>query len=143
MLWRYCADLFTQPQGHIQVLMNILRGFNVQEALDAPRFCIAAGVPGLQGNPEEAGDVNSAIYLEEGIPSSIVRQLRGLCWSSSASSLIHRHIEMGHDAHVTTGFDREQFGRGQVIKRIMDTSGTPVWAAGSDPRADGNAAAQI
>jgi gamma-glutamyltranspeptidase len=31
-----------QPQGHVQVLLNILRGFNVQAALDAPRFCIDA-----------------------------------------------------------------------------------------------------
>jgi gamma-glutamyltranspeptidase/glutathione hydrolase len=137
-----CADLHSQPQGHIQVLMNILRGFNVQEALDAPRFCINAGLP-VKGNSGEAGDVNSAIYLEEGIPPSIVRQLRGLCWLSSAFSLIHYHTGMGHDAHSITGFDREQFGRGQVIERVMDTSGTPVWAAGSDPRADGNAAAQI
>jgi gamma-glutamyltranspeptidase/glutathione hydrolase len=123
--------------------MNILRGFNVQEALDAPRFCISAGLPGLQESSGEAGDVNSEIYLEEGIPPSIVRQLRGWCWLSSVSSVIHRHTDMGHDAHSITGFDREQFGRGQAIKRVMDGSGKSVWAAASDPRADGNAAAQI
>lgn len=34
-------------------------------------------------------------------------------------------------------------GRGQVIQKITDVSGRIVWAAGSDPRADGHAAAQI
>jgi hypothetical protein len=61
--------------------MNLLRGLNVQEALDAPRFCISAGLG-------EVGDVNSAIYLEEGIPSSVVRQLRGLYDISHPVSLL-------------------------------------------------------
>ena len=51
--------------------------------------------------------------------------------------------EMGHEAYLVAGFDREIFGRGQIIKRVRDTSGKMVWTAGSDPRGDGNAAAQI
>lgn len=50
---------------------------------------------------------------------------------------------MGHDASIAVGFDRGMMGRGQVIQRIQDISGRTVWAAGSDPRADGHAAAQI
>ena len=50
---------------------------------------------------------------------------------------------MGHDAHRVCGFARAMMGRGQVIQRIVDKSGKTVWAAGSDPRADGHAAAQI
>ncbi|KNZ77438.1 Putative gamma-glutamyltransferase ywrD [Termitomyces sp. J132] len=115
---------YMQPQGHVQVLLNILRGFTVQAALDAPRFCISAGMPdaGLQ-----AGNPNSEVYIEEGIPSESVVKLR----------------EMGHDVRVVTGFGRGMFGRGQVIQKLKNASGRLVWAAGSDMRADGHAAAQI
>ena len=50
---------------------------------------------------------------------------------------------MGHDARLVTGLGRGMFGRGQVIQKLNDKSGKTVWAAGSDPRADGHAAAQI
>lgn len=50
---------------------------------------------------------------------------------------------MGHDAQTVTGFKRGMMGRGQVIQKIVDASGKTVWAAGSDPRADGHAVVQI
>ncbi|KAI0257437.1 nucleophile aminohydrolase [Lactifluus subvellereus] len=109
---------FMQPQGHVQVLLNILRGFSPQAALDAPRFCISPG------SPDTAA---SAVYFEDGISTETVEKLRA----------------MGHDARILSGFERGMFGRGQVIQRINDNSGKTVWAAGSDPRADGHAAAQI
>ncbi|KAI0034261.1 gamma-glutamyltranspeptidase [Vararia minispora EC-137] len=120
---------FMQPQGHIQVLLNMLRGFTPQAALDAPRFCISAGSPdsGLDNAERDAGDINSEVFFEEGIPEETVAKLRS----------------MGHDAHSLGGFKRSLFGRGQVIQKINDKSGKTVWAAGSDPRADGHAAAQI
>lgn len=52
-------------------------------------------------------------------------------------------IDMGHDARFVSGFNRGLMGRGQVIQKIQDASGRFVWAAGSDLRADGHAAAQI
>ncbi len=52
-------------------------------------------------------------------------------------------IEMGHDIRIVTGFNRGKMGRGQVIQKLRDPSGMLVWAAGSDPRADGHAAAHI
>lgn len=52
-------------------------------------------------------------------------------------------IDMGHDARFVSGFSRGLMGRGQVIQKLQDASGRFVWAAGSDLRADGHAAAQI
>jgi gamma-glutamyltranspeptidase len=60
-----------QPQGHIQVLLNVLRGFNVQAALDAPRFCIDAE-PIAYG-----GSTTSKVFIEEGISVGVVDELRG------------------------------------------------------------------
>ncbi|KAH0838216.1 gamma-glutamyltranspeptidase [Lanmaoa asiatica] len=118
---------FMQPQGHVQVLFNMLRGFTAQAALDAPRFCISAGTPENNDKDEEFGVVNSEVYFEDAIPPATIAKLR----------------EMGHDARTVTGFGRGMMGRGQIIQRIVDPSGKTVWAAGSDPRADGHAAAQI
>ncbi|KZT05882.1 gamma-glutamyltranspeptidase [Laetiporus sulphureus 93-53] len=117
---------FMQPQGHVQVLLNILRGFTAQAALDAPRLCISAGSPDSLTSGE-AGDVNSEVYFEEGITLETVQKLR----------------DMGHDARHVTGLARGMFGRGQVIQKIVDQSGVTVWAAGSDMRADGHASPQI
>ncbi|KLO13562.1 hypothetical protein SCHPADRAFT_940231 [Schizopora paradoxa] len=120
---------YMQPQGHVQVLLNMLRGFTAQSALDAPRFCISAGSPDseVKNSSAKAGDINSEVYFEEGISEETVEELR----------------KMGHDAHLVKGFQRGMMGRGQVIQKIVDVSGRTVWAAGSDPRADGHAAAQI
>jgi len=119
---------FMQPQGHVQVLLNILRGFTPQAALDAPRFCISASrLESESDEPERAGEIGSEVYLEEGISIDTVFALR----------------EMGHDARVLRGFERSMMGRGQIIQRLVDDSGQVVWAAGSDPRADGHAAPQI
>lgn len=53
----------------------MLRGFTAQASLDAPRFCISAGSPdSLQS--DDAGDVNSEVYFEEGISEEVVEKLR-------------------------------------------------------------------
>jgi gamma-glutamyltranspeptidase / glutathione hydrolase len=68
-----------QPQGHVQVLLNILRGWSPQDALDAPRFCISAGLPDAPiRNAHDAGDINSEVYFEPGIPEEVVSKLRGV-----------------------------------------------------------------
>ena len=71
-------ELICRP-GHVQVLLNMLRGFTAQAALDAPRFCISAGSPDseVRGSEEKAGDINSEVYFEEGVPESTVTKLRG------------------------------------------------------------------
>ncbi|KAJ7654942.1 gamma-glutamyltranspeptidase [Mycena polygramma] len=122
---------FMQPQGHIQVLQGMLRGYTPQAALDSPRFCISAGSPETQSaDTGNAGDINSEVYIEEGIPLETIEKLRG-------------NSEMGHDARQATGFQRSMLGRGQVIQKLTDPSGRFVWAAGSDLRADGHASPQI
>ncbi|KAJ7024451.1 gamma-glutamyltranspeptidase [Mycena alexandri] len=119
---------YIQPQGHIQVLLAILRGYTPQAALDSPRFCIAAKPtdPKLT-DAATTGDLNSPVYFEEGIPQETIHKLR----------------EMGHDARQLAGFERSLLGRGQVIQKLEDPSGRFVWAAGSDMRGDGHAAPQI
>ncbi|QRV72590.1 gamma-glutamyltranspeptidase [Ceratobasidium sp. AG-Ba] len=117
---------FMQPQGHIQVLLNILRGFSVQSALDAPRFCISAGSPDAPVSGSlKAGDINSEVYFEEGISIETIEKLKA----------------MGHDAYLLSGFKRMMMGRGQIIQKLSNKE--LVWAAGSDPRGDGHAVAQI
>ncbi|CDR99553.1 related to lincomycin-condensing protein lmbA [Sporisorium scitamineum] len=112
---------FMQPQGQVQVLMNILHhGFSVQDALDAPRFCIGAGMAGPEG-------ATSEVYFEQGVGQDVVDGLK----------------RMGHKVKVVEGWARFQFGRGQVIQKVMNEKGKLVWAAGSDPRADGQAIAQV
>jgi len=119
---------FMQPQGHVQVLLNILRGFTVQDALDAPRFCISAGMPDSQvKDARSAGDANAEVYFEEGIDPKVIEELR----------------RMGHDTRLVRGYARGLLGRGQIIQRLVDPSGRTVWAGGSDPRIDGHVVAQI
>ncbi|CAK8675222.1 glutathione hydrolase-like YwrD proenzyme [Clavelina lepadiformis] len=109
---------FMQPQGHVQVLLNMkLFGMDPQQALDAPRFLVGSGHGGAQG----------AVSLEEGIPECV------------CSSLISR----GHNiVGPVRGYNRARFGRGQVIAKtkIWSTDETTdvLWA-GSDPRSDGSA----
>ena len=58
----------------------MLRGFTPQAALDAPRFCISAGTPDAEDeSTSSAGDINSEVYFEEGIPDEVLEKLRGTC----------------------------------------------------------------
>lgn len=104
-----------QPQGHVQVLLNILKcGLNPQRALDAPRISIGTNYdPGAEG-----------LSVEEGMEESTVEGLR----------------KKGHSANVVTGYERGMFGRGQIIwvEEQKDGKGW-VYSAGSDMRGDGHA----
>lgn len=108
---------FMQPQGHVQVLLNILAfKYNPQSALDAPRICIGAGMP------DQGKVLDRTVYLEEGIDETVARQLQAL----------------GHEVQMIRGYQRGIFGRGQVIRCHME-EGRHVYSAGSDPRGDGAA----
>jgi len=63
-----------QPQGHVQVLLNILLfGMNVQEAGDAPRFRHSGSSQPDYGVMRDGG----IVHLESGIPYDVVRSLMG------------------------------------------------------------------
>jgi gamma-glutamyltranspeptidase / glutathione hydrolase len=110
---------FMQPQGHVQVLLGqIVGGLSPQQALDAPRICIGAGMP-------DAGKVfDPAVSVEEGMSEETIEGLR----------------KLGHTVKVVTGAGRGLFGRGQVIRWSVDPiEDQGVWSAGSDMRGDGAA----
>lgn len=111
---------FMQPQGHVQVLLNMLTfEHDPQTALDAPRICIGAGLP-------ESGDVmDRTVYLEEGIREDVAEELR----------------KRGHKVEFERGYQRWKdipFGRAQIIRCHVE-DGKTVYSAGSEPRGDGAA----
>ncbi|KAA8649828.1 hypothetical protein EYZ11_004153 [Aspergillus tanneri] len=106
---------FMQPQGHVQVLLNMLAfNYHPQAALDSPRICVSAVQAGL--SPDRT------VYVEEGISEQAITGLR----------------QLGHKIEVLTGWKRGMFGRGQIIRCHYD-DGKLIYSAGSDPRGDGMA----
>ncbi|XP_070817231.1 glutathione hydrolase-like YwrD proenzyme isoform X2 [Chaetodon trifascialis] len=112
---------FMQPQGHVQVLLNMLEfGMNPQQALDAPRVYVQ------YDHKTDQWLVN----LEEGVDQQVAEELR----------------RRGHKVNwPITGHNRSQFGRGQIITMgdwwnssvsQADHPSRVLWA-GSDPRGDG------
>ncbi|BCR97985.1 gamma-glutamyltransferase family protein [Aspergillus luchuensis] len=110
---------FMQPQGHVQLLINMLVfGMDAQKALDAPRVCI-----GPMGHFGSASVYDRTVYIEEGVDMLVVEELR----------------RRGHVVRMMHGWDREVFGRGQVIRAVHGEGGQTVLEGGSDFRADGMA----
>ena len=136
-----------QPQGHVQVLLNMLLfGMNPQVALDAPRVCIGVSLPGKSTDPSKK--VDRTVYLEEGVGSTDYG--RGLWEEETARAL----EAMGHEVRIVRGMGRALFGRGQVIcvreeeeeEEVEEGGGVKkvrVYSAGSDMRGDGAAVAMI
>ncbi len=74
-----------QPQGHVQVLVNIIdRGMGLQQAIDAPRYRFTAG---------------KSLLLEDELGSTIIEQLTA----------------MGHVRGTPPGVLRSSMGGGQAI----------------------------
>jgi len=64
-----------QPQGHVQVLLNIIDfGMNIQAAGDAPRFRHGGSSQPSGGVMTDGGEV----HLESGVPWPVVRKLMDL-----------------------------------------------------------------
>lgn len=90
-----------QPQGHVQLLMNLLvRGMDPQAAIDAPRFCILGGTGnGMIAIEQWTSEDDEETHLEEkGRGTSVAEELR----------------EMGHSVMLLSGHDRVEVGRAQV-----------------------------
>ena len=61
---------FMQPQGHVQLLVNMIDyGMEPQAAIDAPRFCI-------DGANTDDETVQPKVFLEEGYSVAAAEQLR-------------------------------------------------------------------
>jgi gamma-glutamyltranspeptidase/glutathione hydrolase len=99
---------FMQPQGHLQIVVNLIDDrLDPQAALDRPRFRI------------EGGRASGIVLLEKGLPPSVAGGL---------ALLGHQIIP-----EVSGPLRNVKFGLGQIIRR--DPDGV-LWG-GSDPRGDG------
>jgi gamma-glutamyltranspeptidase/glutathione hydrolase len=100
-----------QPQGHLQVLGNLLdREMTPQAALDAPRWRIR-----WDRDPDPAG-----VLVVEDFGTDVLKALS----------------KRGHRLEPVSGADRIGMGGGQVIVRDPESG---VLTGGSDPRKDGAA----
>ncbi len=103
-----------QPQGHVQILVNMIDfGMNLQEAGDAPRMRHSGSSQPTGSSMIDGGLVN----LESGFSSTVLQQLR----------------DMGHVLKIGPG----GFGGYQAILRDLETG---VYAGASESRKDGQAA---
>jgi gamma-glutamyltranspeptidase/glutathione hydrolase len=106
-----------QPQGHVQILVNLIDyGLNVQEAGDAPRWQ-HEGSTEPTGAPDAALHTGGYVLLETGFPWETVRELK----------------LRGHDVRTDVG----GFGGYQAIRRDPATG---VYFGASESRKDGQAA---
>jgi gamma-glutamyltranspeptidase/glutathione hydrolase len=103
----------TQPQGHVQILLNIIDfGMNIQEAGDAPRILHS-------GSSEPTGETmtdGGTVALESGFPATLTEQLR----------------ESGHVLRSARG----EFGGYQGIQYDAERD---VYLGASESRKDGMA----
>ncbi len=108
-----------QPQGHVQVLVNLVDyGMNLQEAGDAARINHEGGRQPTEGLAGPASDPLGTLYVEPGIPAATVAQLRA----------------MGHNVEVVS--NGIMFGGYQAIARDPATG---VYAGATEMRKDGQA----
>lgn len=106
-----------QPQGHVQILVNMLDyGMNVQEAGDAARFLHDGGrePTGVHGDPL------GTLYLEPGVPGVTVQRLR----------------QMGHQVEIDVSGVR--FGGYQAIMVDREKGS---YAGATEMRKDGTVVA--
>ncbi len=108
-----------QPQGHVQVLVNIVDyGMNLQEAGDAARFNHDGGPQPTEALNGPFADPLGTLNVEPGIPAATIERLR----------------EMGHKVEVVD--NGIMFGGYQAIARDPETG---VLTGATEMRKDGQA----
>jgi gamma-glutamyltranspeptidase/glutathione hydrolase len=108
-----------QPQGHVQILVNIVDyGMDLQEAGDAARLNHDGGRQPTEGLTGPAADPLGTLHVEPGIPTATVAKLR----------------EMGHSVEVVS--NGIMFGGYQAIARDPETG---VLTGATEMRKDGQA----
>jgi len=108
-----------QPQGHVQVLINIADyGMNVQEAGDAARINHTGGRQPTERDSGPAADPLGTLNVEPGIPEATVEALKA----------------MGHNVRVVS--NGIMFGGYQAIARDPETG---VLSGATEMRKDGQA----
>lgn len=108
-----------QPQGHVQVLINLVDyGMNLQEAGDAARLNHEGGREPTEPTTGPSIDPLGTLHVEPGIPAETVAALKA----------------MGHKVEVVK--DGAMFGGYQAIARDSDTG---VLIGATEMRKDGQA----
>ncbi|MEP0391437.1 MAG: gamma-glutamyltransferase [Erythrobacter sp.] len=108
-----------QPQGHVQVLINMVDyGMNIQEAGDAARINHDGGRQPTEALAGPSADPLGTLNVEPGIPADTLEALRA----------------MGHNVQVVS--NGIMFGGYQAI--MVDPE-TGVYAGGTEMRKDGQA----
>ncbi|MEL7446526.1 MAG: gamma-glutamyltransferase [Pseudomonadota bacterium] len=108
-----------QPQGHVQVLINMVDfGMNVQEAGDAARINHDGGRQPTEARDGPAADPLGTLNVEPGVPAATVEKLG----------------EMGHNVRVVD--NGIMFGGYQAIVRDPETG---VYSGATEMRKDGQA----
>ncbi|MEO1252203.1 MAG: gamma-glutamyltransferase [Pseudomonadota bacterium] len=106
-----------QPQGHVQVLVNIVDfGMNVQEAGDAARLNHDGGRAPTDRLGEDAEDLLGVLNVEPGVPAATIEALRA----------------MGHNVEVVE--NGVMFGGYQAIMKDPETG---VYWGATEMRKDG------
>ncbi|MEO1042372.1 MAG: gamma-glutamyltransferase [Pseudomonadota bacterium] len=109
-----------QPQGHVQVLVNIVDyGMNIQEAGDAARFNHDGGRQPTDDLNEDGIDTLGTLFLEPGVSAATIEKLS----------------DMGHAVEVVD--NGVMFGGYQAIMRDPETG---VYAGATEMRKDGTVA---
>ncbi|WP_128893133.1 gamma-glutamyltransferase [Erythrobacter sp. HKB08] len=108
-----------QPQGHVQVLINIVDyGMNLQEAGDAARINHDGGRQPTEALTGPSADPLGTLFVEPGIPAATIEKLRA----------------MGHKVEVID--NGIMFGGYQAIARDPETG---VMTGATEMRKDGQA----